>query len=411
MRKTLLEIFQYQNKSLKMDKSLALELRQFISDFITKNEDHVKFFSSTLVGVYQPKFTKLDENRIWNLVEMDKLAVRKDIESLAEVDEDYNVATDPLNHLFLYLMHLTRTSTMPVRLQDITITNLFVILQIKFVTSLLDNYYPHPVNYDLAVTVHQRLSKRFILRQFSTWREVMLYRANNFFNNPQREGNIKVNRAIKDYNIVQEVVDVFTGVQTAVRRSLVEYNQVFYIVYDEEHRVTSTSELGIIEGDSVVKEKISVINNYHNYLHKIAGSENDLIKDDLLTILIKNIAGVRYKPVYRVLRYIAMNYGERKQDDIKEFVDDTLTFALNFIQRNKINTKDLPTTMKRIQGAVSSARSEEAALLTTRTKGDNIVERAMGKKTYKGTVVTIRTTVMVYLVMRTLTMSHYSNKE
>lgn len=411
MYKSLKELFDAHAGNYKYDRKLAKELSNFILSFITRNEDHVKFFSSTLVGVYPTKFLPRDSNELWHLFEMDRVEVRNDIISLGGIDKDHNVASDPLNHVLIYTMHRVRNSKdLPDKLKTITIENLFTILQIKFITSLINSYYPYPVDKELAITVQQRLSRRFILRQFDTWREVITYRSVNFFNNPKRDGNVKVNRVIDKYNHTQDIVDVITGVQTAVRSSLKEYAAVFDAVYQEDKRMVSTSNLGTtIEGDQTVLDKISQVNNYQTYLMKIVTSERDLIKDDLLTLLVKNMAGVRYKPVYKVLRYITLNIGAKKQNDIQQFVEDNLTFSLGFIRRNAIDTKDLITLFKRLQGGLASARSTETQLLHTRELCDKIVERALGKKLYKSTAVSIRTAVMLYLVMRTLTQSHYSN--
>lgn len=411
MYKSLKELFDAHAGKFKYDRKLAKEISNYIISFITSNEDHVRFFSSTLVGVYPAKFMPRNTNELWHLFEIDRLEVKKDILELGEIDRDHKVASDPTNHLLVYTMHRVRNSKdIPDKLKTITIANLFTILQIKFNTSLINSYYPYPVDRELAITVHQRLSRRHILRQFDTWREIITYRSNNFFNNPKRDGNVKVNRVIDKYNHTQDIVDVITGVQTAVRSSLKEYSAVFDTVYNEDKRMVSVSNMGTtIEGDSTILDKISQVNNYQTYLRKIVISERDLIKDDLLTMLVNNMSGVRYKPVYKVLRYIALNIGGKKQDDIEQFVEDNLTFSLTFIRRNSIDVRDLQTLLRRLQGGLASARSTEPELLHTRALCDKIVERALGKKLYKSTAIAIRTSVMLYLVMRTLTQSHYSN--
>lgn len=413
--KNISEVFAHHGKDLKIDRNLAIEIRNYVSSFMSKNESHVSFFGGILIGVNKVVYSTSDLNYFWDsIIEMDKREVTKDLYELrnpdgsAVINQKFNVASDPTNMAFLWLCHRVKTSTLKETEINATIINLLMMLQIKFLTSLLNEYYPYPVDKELALATYNRLSRRFILRQYNSWREVLEYRANNIFNDPDREGNVKTNQVLNYFNHNQNILDMVTGIQTAIRRSLVEYNIVFYQVRDEEKRIVSTSQVSNLEGDNVLLDKISTMNTYRTYLYSILGSEKDFIKDEILIVLTKNLGGVRYKPMYKILMFISQNYGAKKQDDIKEFVDDSLVFGLNFIARNKLNPKDLITVFKRLHGGLSSSRSADPNLLRLRDLGDSIVKRVLGEKSYNATTTSLRTAVMLYIVLRTITQQHYS---
>lgn len=413
--KNIHEVFAYHGKDLKIDRQLAVDIRNYVNGFITKNENHVSFFSGVLVGVNKVVFTTSELNYFWDsLIGMDKREVTQDLYELrkpdgsATINKSFIVASDPTNTAFLWLCYKFKTSQLKETEINATIINLLTMLQIKFLTSLLSEYYPYPVDKELALATYNRLSGRFILRQFNSWREVLEYRANNIFNDPSREGNVKTNQVLNHFDHDQNILDMVTGIQTAIRRSLVEYNIVFYQVRDEEKRIVSTSQVSTLEGDNVLLDKISAVTTYRTYLYSILGSEKDFIKDEILLILTKNLGGVRYKPMYKILMFISDNYGAKKQDNIKEFVDNTLVYGLNFIAKNRLNPKDLITVFKRLQGGLSSSRSADPNLLRLRDLGDDIVKRVLGEKDYKSTISSLRTATMLYVIVRTITMQHYS---
>lgn len=408
-------VFEHHGKDLKIDRNLAIEVRQYLSEFMNKNEQHVAFFSGVYVGVNKVVFAPADSNYFWNnILEMDRLEVQRDLMELRTkggepvINPSYKVISDPTNHAFLWLAHKVRNSQLKETEQIATITNLLMMLQIKFLTSLMNEYYPYPVDPRLAIATYNRLSRRFILRQYNSWREVLEYRANNIFNVAERAGNVKTNQVLDAFDNNDIILTMISGIQTAIRSSLVEYNIVFYKVRDEEKRILSTNQVGSIDGDEALMDKVSTINTYRTYMISIVGSEKDLIKDELLDVVTKNLGGVRFKPMYKVLRYISQNYGAKRQDHIKEFVDDSLVYSLNYLGRNNIPTKNLTVVFKRLHGNLSSGRSADPNLLRLRDIGDKIVNAALGSKDYKATVTSLRTAVMLYLTLRAVTLKHYS---
>ena len=56
------DVFENECKNLKIDMRLAKAIQRYAMGFVTKNDEHIQFFGSILIGVHKVRFT--DDDRL-----------------------------------------------------------------------------------------------------------------------------------------------------------------------------------------------------------------------------------------------------------------------------------------------------------------------------------------------------------
>lgn len=408
--KNLKELFDAYFKHVKFDKALAVDFRDYLSEFITRNDQHIRFFGSTLVGVYKCVFTPADKNRIWgNILEIDRLDFANNYRLLPSIDKNHKVECDETNMLFLYLLYRFKKDGKLNEAAYIQIaTIILMIMQIKFITSMINWDYKYLVDKDLAVTVNNQLSRKFILRRYDSWKEVLNYRAHSWITDTDRKGWGRIAPVLRTFGDDHECKAVVVGVHGKCNATRIAYNAVFHDVYENEKTIQSRSMMGEVEGDAAFLDKVSVINSYVDYGLQTCRNKDQLIKDDLVSIVLANSAGVTYKSLFLALKYITQNVDNRKTPQVRLFVERSLVFCLNYMRREKIDPSHLLTVFKSVKGGISSARSADKLLLDCRESGDFVVEQAIHANKLSHTFTAIRTSLTMYILLRALTRKHYT---
>lgn len=399
--KTIAEAFNTTCGHVKINEAWAKEFDSYLKGLMVKNENRVSFFGSILVGVHQVYFDKGDENYLWDiLIEVDRDDARGALHSVPYIKPHWNVGGDVTNQLVMYLLHRVFTSNMSAKLQDATAINLLVLLQYKFLTSLLWRDYPHPVDRELALAVYNKLSRRFILRQVDSWKELLFTQARSMIYGLDKRKDMK--SIVVAYNNDKLITDTITGISSNLNSMMKEYNAVFHLVKDESDKISLDSKLGVnAEGEDTLKDNLSNPVKYLMHLESTVSLTDTFIDENLLTA-ITNESNSRYKPVRKTLAHISMNYGGRRQEKIKEFVDHTLEFGLFKIKENQKDMRNVRHLHDVLTGSFSSSRSLDPTLERLKQLGEQIINDALGGKTHNNTMTMTRTVVMTYIVIWTI---------
>lgn len=401
--KHISDVFDHHFKNLKVNDAFVREINDYLNGIFVKDENYVKFFGSVLIGVYQVYFDRGDRNYLWDIiVEADIDEIKGDLHSVPYINPQWKVGGDPTNHLIIYLAHRVLTANgLSQRVREATVINLLVLLQFKFLTTFMQNDYPYPVNQELAITVYNRLSKRFILRQVDSWKELLYTRARTMLDGTDNRKDMAT--ILTKYNDDKLIVNTITGISTNLRGMMNDYNAMFHSIKDDSDRISLDSRIGTnAEGESTFKDNLTNPIRYHNYLEANINKEDTFINDDLLTVITTQ-GKSRYKPVRKTLVYLTQQYGQRRQDDVQEFVDKALEFGLSKLHECGRNLKNIREVYDCITGSFSSSRSLDPTLEKLKQLGQSIIDRALGQRTHNNTMTLTRTMVMTYLVIWVLT--------
>ena len=136
---------------LKPNEKLAKAIRQYRIAFMTKNPEHMAFFGGNLTGVHVVRFTSKDRDTFFSDVcQIDEFELEEALHQCSAIDPNWNVASDTLNHLGFWLIHVYLTSKLPDRVKQAVCIEIALILHYRFITSVLYRFFPYPVDTKLG---------------------------------------------------------------------------------------------------------------------------------------------------------------------------------------------------------------------------------------------------------------------
>lgn len=397
-------VFDRHCRDLKIDTRLANAIAKFATNFVTKNEDHINFFGSGLLGVYPVKWADSQERQIWidDILQADEIALESDLHALDSINEEFNVQSDVVNNSIIYLIHRFERSNLPPRQIEETQKHLLKILLYKFISSIMSHYFKYPADESIARMTYNQLSNRYDIKRLGTWGALINERAEDFVSAKS------IHRpTIEKMQDDDAVGYALSDTQTRIREVIKAYSTVFYQVRDTDSRSFTTSSMIQLEDGLVVKDVKREMSTYSRYIHTVCRSREDFVRTDALNIIQNIVTAANPEVVKATLEYISENYDDQRKKHLVKFVDDAILYSLNFIHDKKIKASDLATVLSRLRAMYTGSRINDKAVLELRNLGDKIVVEA--RPTSKYPPAAERTSVLLYITLRALAMNHYKS--
>lgn len=427
--------------NLKIDRNFLKDINRFQVTFTQKNDDHINFFSGVLTGVHVVRFTPSDFSFFFNeildtelllvqklikkhsinkkekehhlrVLDTHKPSDREYLESKKILEDkpwtsDWVVSSDPFNNVIFYLLNRVATEE---HINDHDrvegIINLGLILNYKLLTSLLSRYFPRPADENIANTTYTRLSERFLIKKHKSWKAVLIYRAERAFKNTglhyetilAYDNNTDVVAAINDYqgrlrDLIKNIYDLHERIRVSGM-----------VIRDR-------SSSGIdMEGDETISDKTVSLQNYVIFVNKTCMDEDELIKTDIIRLVLSNSSSTSESHLRKILRYIPTVYLDPVLNAlISELIEKTILLSFNylakqgFIVTGKVQIKEFLTYLK---GYYATAKNNDPDLIRLREIGDEIVINSLGAINQQASIAA-RTGLLLYIALLAYTMNHH----
>lgn len=403
---TLKSLFDARFDSLKINKLVADEIYHNQIRFITKGQEYIEFFGGNLTGVHVIKFTPTDEQNYYDIFDTEKQEIKEIVDKAPGINKSFIVSSDPFNLLNTYITHLCMNSNfLNSKLKEQAILNNTLLLNYKFITSLMNHFFRYPIEKHTAEVVFNNLSFKYILKQKGTWSATLENRAEQMVD---KEG-IHYNTYLK-YNDDAKIIYLLNDSQGRLRDMMKNIYREFLRVKESGITYSKTSQIQLDEedGDSF-KDKTHGLENYTAYLFKIVENENDFIKEELIRVIMDLVPAVTREGLIQVLEIVVEKHLEDKL--VQEILELTVTYSFNQMI-NDINilgdNKDVGKFLFILKGYYQSSKNKEPDLLKIRQLGDTLVKKELGIKTTIA-ITSLRTALFLYTVLRTFTKHYYSN--
>jgi len=398
-------IFTTQLKHLKFDDRYAKQVMSYVTGFINKNENHTVFFGSTLIGTPQIAFVPREDGRQWfeGILDVDEKELRDALHSAKAIDPSHNVGSSPYNLSIIYLAHMFLTSkSISRRRQDEVLIQLFVMLQAKFLTSLVNNFLEHEVNKDIAIAAYASLSKRFILKQMGSWIAYFRYRAEDILSDSSIHSE-----TLRRFNNDDKITYALSDIQTRERATANLLMDAFTAAHAADTRIHSSSAISTFDGVESLGARVDNNRAYIEEIHKAASERASFDIPDVKDIILALMPTLPPKVLDECLGYIGDNYGDRRADGISELLEKNVIHAIGFIRDNKLKITDLRNILIRLRSIYMAPKAADAYLLRSRELADGVVNAATST-TNKATLASARVAVMLYITLRALVYRKYS---
>lgn len=234
-RDDFLSIFNYD------DSELSREIKSFVSRNsvfgVSKNE-YKNYVKSSVIN---------DAKTIVGITAKD---LRKIISNVTSIDSNFIVASDPFNIFITFLIHKILTSKLPSELKYETAICALMLLQYKFFTSLVNHRFKYRPDEATMVAMYESLTNKFDIKQFGTWRNVLIERATQFI----QKNSIHYSTFI-NYDDDKKIIYIITDVQTRIRNQINIVTTEFMKIKEAGDKIGSYSAIGKdIDGNKTIMD-------------------------------------------------------------------------------------------------------------------------------------------------------------
>lgn len=409
MSPTLKDVFDRQFDQVKFDKALCQRIIRFSQNFLTRNEDHAAFFGGVLLGVNPIKFYDRDREAWFeDVLEIDEELLVSDFRNVKSVNHKYKVSGDMFNYTPIYVVHrLEKETGIPQALRKQAQIHAFMVLHYRYLTSLLSRRFRYPAAKGVAQATYGRLSGRFDIRQFGSWRELLESRSKGLL-----ETNSIYRRAIQNFGPDTMVIRIVTDTQGRIREVVKTIYAVYLDTLESGERVNSTSAMVMsTDGELVLRDKKGGYAVYLRYMNEVVQSERNFIRPELVDVVSSAMRTMPPQLLQESLTYLSRNFRQPHQGYLEEIVKEDLLYAFDYLQSNRAllgRTQDLPGLMSRLRNLLMASRSSTPAVLKLREQTEKLVNNAV-KTRNPSVVASVRTGVLLYIVLRAMTKSYYTH--
>lgn len=401
------DVFEGIATDISFDKHLVEQLHRYKQNFINRNKEHAAFFGGNLLGVQIVRFLPADRNNWFdNILLADEEVLREKIHKLPGINPEWFVSSDTMNLSCLWVAHKLFHSALPANVKRQAMFDTFLILQFKFITSIIANFFTYPADRQVAEATYAALNMKFILKEKSSWLGLLSHRCNELLTSSNTHyGTLSTMGSDK------KVIDMLNAIQGALKDYIKNIREVMEKVRITGGKVSSVSSVMGVNGEEILKDRTRGPIVYTNYLKSILADKNSFIREELLLVVTKIMPSCTYTHLKNALEHLSANYFKADHKKIDEIANLTLSHAFAYLSDNRTSLNsnmDLANMLMRLKGAYTSSRSTDPDLLRLRSLTEEVIRPAVLSKT-EAVLASNRTGVLLYIVLRSYAKSYYSN--
>lgn len=409
MNPTIKSVFDQQFDQVKFDRKLCERIIRYSQRYMTRNEDHSAFFGGVLLGVNPIRFLESDRETWYeDVLDVDEGLLVNAFKDVSSINHEFKVMSDVFNYTPVYLAHrLEKETSIPQRLCKEAQIHGFMVLHYRFLTSLLITRFKYPADPAVARATYGMLSGRYDIRRYGSWRALLEARSEDLIS-----PNSIYRRAIRDMAPDPMLIRVVTDTQGRIREVVKKIYAVYLNTLQSNTRVSTTSATMVsTDGEMVLKDRRSGYSGYLRYANEVVQSENNFIRDELVEVIVNAMRSMPEPLLRETLQYLSRNYNQRGQQYLEEIVKEGLLYVFDYLQSNRNvlrNNNDLAGLISRVRNQLMASRSSDPAVLKLRKQTEKLVRNAV-KTRNQPVIASVRTGVILYIVLRVLTRQYYTN--
>ncbi len=405
---TIKDVFDEQFKDVKFDAKMCRRIIKYSQHFMTRNEDHSKFFGGVLMGVNPIKFFDSDREEWYDeVLEVDESLLMHGFRQCKAINFEFNVMSDVFNYTPIYIAYrLDKEKGISPQLKKEAQIHAFMVLHYRFLTSLFVKRFKYPAKPEYARATYQVLTKRSDIKRFGSWRALLFDRSEDILSS----GSI-YRKTIQNFGPDPGLIRIVTDTQGRIRGVVNKIYVTYLEVISSGYGVKATSDMFVNnEGEMVLKDKSTGYSSYIRYINEVIPNRNSFIKDELIDVVHDAMNTAPRDMIYDTLVFLSDNYQAKQMGYLEEIVKEDLLYVFDFmlVNRNVIGrNQDIAGLISRVRSLLTASRSSDPAVLKLREQTERLVRNSVKTKTV-AVIASVRTAVLLYIVVRTMTRSYYS---
>lgn len=401
---TLLDVFDELFKDVAIDNRFVERAYKYQVGFINLNQDHLEFFGSNLIGVHSIRFRVADTLRFFkDVADVDLAEVTKKVKTVTTIVQEFKITSDPMNLTIMYLIHrLLISPTLAKEKKERGVYDLALIFFYRCIAIRQSDYFHFPADPRIAQAAYADLSNKYLIKKVGTWKGVMEYRAKEFV-----DPNGLHLKTLTLFTDDADVTYAISDGENRIRDLYKNYYVVFNRAYVEGSRVGSSSSTMLdVEGEEVLREKINSVEKYVTLLRQDVIDPISFVRSDLIDVVVDINANTSYRILNHTLDWISRSYTDPKWSSrVDSFIRLVVIHSFHLLnETGAAELKDYPAILTSLKNLYLSTRSTDKELLEIRKHGEAIVKAANGQVN-KSLAMATRTSVILYVTLRALTLS------
>lgn len=411
---SIASVFAEHTHGLAINGELVKRIHLYERAFCNANDDHLEFFGGQLMGVHPIRFKPTDRDRWFSdVLEIDELDIKDGIASVPTVKAEWKRASDAMNLSIVWLLHALWQSDLPAPLKHQGMIDTLLILQYKFLCSLMYHFYPYPADRGTMEAAYAAMSRRYALKQAGSWNKLLRIRAEEIISNTGVHKN-----AYRKFNDDQATINMVSDIQGRLKKIVKTMTELFYQMRATGKRVGTDSLTLINDGQAFANESSKKWPSYIRYAHQILDDPRSFIKPELINLVADLQHTVDPRRLEEALDWMSLNHRESfphwqprtQRPYIEEFVDEVLLYAFELMTKQKhlIVKNEVGPVLAQLRTLYMASRMVDPSLIKAKDMADRIVEASV-KSRNPSMLASVRTSIQLYLVLRVLALSHYAN--
>lgn len=409
---TLREVFDEQFKNVKFDRQLCQRIIKFSNNFMTRNDDHANFFGGVTMGVHPIRFLEGDRDRWYDeVLDVDETLLATAFKRVTSVNHTFNVMGDVFNYTPVYTVHyltyrIQNATAIPQSLRREACIHAFMVLHYRYLTSLLIPRFRYPADPEIAQATYMRLSGRFDIRRYGSWRKLLLARSEDLVS-----ANSIYHNALRDFGPDGMVIRIVTDTQGRIRELVKKIYQEYINTKESGQRVRSVSSTMVsTDGEVILRDRHSQYASYVRYIREVAGNESSFIRDELVDVISSAMKTMPPELLVDALKYLSTHHGDKRKQYLDDLLQETLIYVFNYLQSNRILLSrggDLPNLIAKLRNLLMASRSTDSTVMKLRNDSEKLVKASIRSRN-SSIIASVRTGVLLYIAIRALTKNYYT---
>lgn len=409
MSTPLKQIFDEVYSGYRFDAQLAKRISRYVGDLMNRNEDHVMFFGSSLTGVYDLRFKTTDRNEwFMDIKDVDEFALKKRIINESIYDPTWVRANDAFNLDCLYTMHRFLTSNLPERERIAAVNKVGMALNIKLLGSIMAAYFPYKCDERVAQEVYARLSRKFYIKKFGSWKLVLENRSNDIAFSGTKSSWLDV---LTNFTDDEQIAQCISDIQGRLRSMIKYVWTVLEQVKADDARFGRTNTTIEIEGDKIIQSLKRDPDKFLRYSQDITIDANTFIKPETVIVVDAEMRTVSQKLLIDLLEYV-VECSNRKEKRIEELIEASVQHTIDTIQNDRTASrlmKDISWLLNKEKLLFMASKTNDPNVFKAREIAEELVKET--SKTKNSTMIaSLKTALIIYIIARTFTMEHWLSK-
>ena len=403
-RNSIKAVFDYYFRQKAFDRMFLRKVVETVLEFETRNEEHINFLGSNLLGVYKIKYVTADEDHwideVIDLVDWGEM--EDEVHDLDGVDKSFFVAGSVLNMSYAYLAHRFYTSSMLSKDdQEKGAGACIKLLHYKFLASVTNHFFPFKTQESIALALYESLTRKSLLKRYHTWGRLVDARV------ADTVGTSSIhNKTLTNFSPDKSVLYLITDISSRIREIIKKLNRDYRKLRDEDARITSESKYVTIDGDKTLK-------NFENKAQSIIRDFNDIVKDrinfirDALveqTLKLVPTADKRY--LIQSLELLSLLANGKQRKDIELMVERLVIHIQEYIKSVDKKDANLIGLVVKFRNMYRSSQLTNEDIIYARKIVSDVVDKALKNKS-SGIVSSTRISTLLYITLRILTIEHF----